>query len=66
MGEPAAGHGCPLDADRLARALDAASAHPTGTPNRTQLNLADRMRAWLDATPCTEEGHAHPMQRGAS
>ena len=32
----------------LARALDAASAHPTGTPNRTQVALAERMAAWLE------------------
>lgn len=36
-----------VTAERLALALDAASSHPTGTPNRTQVALAERMASWL-------------------
>lgn len=38
-------------AEHLAQALDAACAHPTGTPNQTQIALAERMAAWLAQHP---------------
>jgi hypothetical protein len=64
--QPTPGRDCSITAERLALALDAASSHPTGTPNRTQVTLAGRMRAWLDTTPCTDGEHLHPMDRSAS
>lgn len=47
-----------ISAEVLARALDAASAHPTGEPNKAQTLLAERMAAWLehhDSRPDREE-----------